>query len=386
MYFTGGIPLPRRNGQTMNSEADSIRSSPEFDVVRLTARTRLTDEVISRIHELPLDGLDWNKVYLHARFHRTLPLLSNSLHAFSEFSLPNGFKEKLSEKVRTETLKTAFLVRELHQIMQDLSDDGIKSLTLKGPALAQLGYGQLKLRPFIDVDLLIQRSDFSRARDRLSSIGYRPFSKLTNLSTFHEQTYLWQTGQFQFRRARGFFNLDLHVKLLPPLFSFPIGFEELYDRSRSVTVSGTSLKTFSDEDMLLILCFHLVKNRWEQLKHVCDISEFVQSAENMDWDLFFSSLERFRCARISLVSLSIANHLLDMPLPPEALGYIRADARVQKITRRAVDFLPNRLESGPASFRERLRDTMTLLERPRDRARYLSVAIFRRMSDFVGSE
>ena len=146
------------------------------------------------------------------------------------------------------------------------------------------------------------------------------------------------------------------------------------------------MKTFSDEDMLLILCFHLVKNRWEQLKHVCDISEFVQSAENLDWDLFFSSLERFRCTRISLVSLSIANHLLDMPLPPEALGYIRADARVQKITRRAVDFLPNRLESGPASFRERLRDTMTLLERPRDRARYLSVATFRRMSDFVGSE
>ena len=55
-----------------------------------------------------------------------------------------------------------------------MAQAGVPFLVLKGAALAHLVYGDPRLRPMRDVDLLIRKADAGRALDVLTRCGFRP--------------------------------------------------------------------------------------------------------------------------------------------------------------------------------------------------------------------
>ena len=48
------------------------------------------------------------------------------------------------------------LTSELIKIMKLLEENDIKAIAFKGPTLAQLAYGDVTLRQYVDLDLLVE--------------------------------------------------------------------------------------------------------------------------------------------------------------------------------------------------------------------------------------
>lgn len=119
---------------------------------------------ISGIH---LDGLDWAYIFQKSQLHRTAPLLYNNL---KKFSVP------VHKVLRAMYSRTAFCnmlyLEELKHIQEEFKRHGMRMVVLKGPVLARGVYGNIALRPFGDVDILVRGSDLSKIGPLLNSLGY----------------------------------------------------------------------------------------------------------------------------------------------------------------------------------------------------------------------
>ena len=72
----------------------------------------------------------------------------------------------------TLAIHALYLTAELLRILRLLDAHAIRAVPLKGPALAQSLYGDLALREFCDLDVLVQETDLRKARGLLEAQGY----------------------------------------------------------------------------------------------------------------------------------------------------------------------------------------------------------------------
>ena len=66
------------------------------------------------------------------------------------------------------------MTRELTRISALLENNGVCVIPWKGPILAAAAYGDVALRQFGDLDILVREQDAMRAKDLLLASGYRP--------------------------------------------------------------------------------------------------------------------------------------------------------------------------------------------------------------------
>src|SRR5260370_38643204 len=79
----------------------------------------------------------------------------------------------LAESFQDNTRNSVQLTAELFRLLDLFAREGIQVLPFKGPTLAMAAYGNLALRQFTDLDLLIRKEDVLRARGILLENGYR---------------------------------------------------------------------------------------------------------------------------------------------------------------------------------------------------------------------
>src|SRR5262249_34123103 len=155
-------------------------------------------------------------------------------------------------------------------------------------------YGNLGLREFGDLDLLLRAADLARARRLLRTRGYRPQYPL---SPGQERAYLRSLCQLPFVRDDGVV-VELHSALTPRAFHFPLSLVELWHRRITLAVAGKPVAAPSPEDLLLILCMHGAKHLWKYLGWVCDVAEVLRAHPAVDWDVLRGQARRLRSRRL----------------------------------------------------------------------------------------
>src|SRR4029079_18015131 len=88
--------------------------------------------------------------------------------------VPEQVLAQLAIEFRRNTVRNLYLTGELARILKMFADQAIPALPFKGPLLAQQAYGNLGLRVFQDLDLLIRPRDVARTLAMLASEGYSP--------------------------------------------------------------------------------------------------------------------------------------------------------------------------------------------------------------------
>ncbi len=105
-----------------------------------------------------------------ARDHGVLPTLLARLPD-DERRAAAVSQRPVLEGAATQTL----VLRQVAQALRrQLAAAGIDALVVKGPSFADRLYKTPCWRPFTDLDLLLHRADFPRARDLMRAAGYRP--------------------------------------------------------------------------------------------------------------------------------------------------------------------------------------------------------------------
>jgi hypothetical protein len=278
--------------------------------------------------------------------------------------------------------RNLWFAAELLRITKYFADNNLRAIPYKGPVLAQSAYGDLALRSFSDLDLLISPADFPRAKQVLAEIGYQPSKPLTPAV---ERLWLRTGYERSFDGAAGKNLLELQWRLLPYFYAVDPGparleFDDLWSRSHRIaigdgevsnamSVDPSNLPCLSPEDSLLALTLHAAKHLWTRLIWVADIAESLR-VPDLDLNRVIKRAHAAGISRILGVSFWLANHLLGAAIPATAQEVIDADPEITHLGHACADRLA-RGSTYDFESTEYFRQTGQLRERPSDRWRYL---------------
>ncbi|WHZ28349.1 MAG: hypothetical protein OJF51_003147 [Nitrospira sp.] len=301
---------------------------PEVELLLSCADTSIDTKRAERIRRLLRIDLDWDYLLQTAGQHGVLPLLSRNLRLISPTGVPQTILEQLHHHFRTNAARNLFLTDELLKLLKLLEAHAIPVLPYKGPLLTASIYGNLALRDFADLDLLVHERDYPRTQRLLRTSGYRP------MNTFEwESTYVDEHCNVI---------VDLHQRISPRELPSPLQFQDLWARRRQTVLLGTTVCTLSPEDSLIMVAVQMTKDAgtaYLQLARVCDMSRLLRAYPDLDLIGVVRRANELGGERMVLFSLCLAHTLLGTPLPPP----IVQEAHTQPAIHHLVDFARQRL-------------------------------------------
>jgi hypothetical protein len=302
----------------------SVRGENEAEALLCCARTCLDWDARDRFETLVRLGIDWERLAGLARQHNVTPLLYRSLNAAGPSTVPDDLLGRLRNAYQRNAVRNLVLSGELIRLLGFLERDGIEALPFKGPVLAWSVYGDLALRRFGDLDILVRPEDALRARSLLLSLGYRQDPELSDDEA--AVCMAWPNRHhFVFLNADRGCCVELHWKIKEDAYSVPLETEPWWDRLVSFCLAGARVRTFSPPDLLLLLILHGTTHGWDRLAWICDIAELLRIHQDLDWPALLRQARTLRITRMFNLGLLLANGLLGASLPAKLRSQIQAD-------------------------------------------------------------
>jgi len=311
--------------------------------------------------------VDWEYLFELARRHSILPLVYVQLEAHASDLVPQQFLNKLKKHYVENSARNTILTAELCRLINSLRDEGIEAIPYKGPVLGLLAYGDIALRRFVDLDVIVKKSDVLKAREILLAEGYTPSKSLS----LNQQELLLRTQHnMQFSRDNHRLIIELHWEVAPHLFASTVNGERLWQDLITVDLNGTPVKTFSAEDLLFSLCVHGSRHLWERLGWICDIAELIRR-QPLDWTALLERSALADTERMFLLGVHLAHRLLDAPVPAEIKQRCEADQRLSSLADTIIERLFNGTTHVPATSREIFKYNIGVRKTLGARARYI---------------
>jgi len=357
--------------------------SPENQLVINCAHPVLNRQTIDLSHRLLQMKLDWNVVLNLAHQHSVLPLLNRNLkhlviHLGTNF-IPDDIMQILESHQQQTAIDNLYRAGELSIILDDFDEANIETLVFKGPAVALSCYGNIGLRNFSDLDLLIPECKVLKAREILIRRGFKAAG---NLTAHQQQRFLSSGYHWSFTRSTDDLVLEVHWRITPRYFSFPLEITSLWQRRVVLNLPRKKAFQPSPEDCLLALCAHGAKHAWERLVWISDVAHLLQTNEHIDWNTVIKRAQTLRSVRLLLLGLWVAHKVLGSPLPFMIRERITRDAGISKITRTIQSRLLRR-EHSPPNFLELLIMHLSTRESWQDALRYgYRVALVPSIADY----
>jgi hypothetical protein len=296
---------------------------PEKQLLVCCSRTSVNARQAEEILRLLGLSLDWEFVLSAAAEHGVAPLLLRNLSSLGANAVPAAQLASLKDHVRAVSVRALVLTAELIRILDALAAAGIQAIPYKGPVLAAQAYGDVALREFEDIDLVLRQRDIAAADRVLISAGYS--REFPSIFAPAERSSLIP-GEYNYRDRERQLIVELHTERTLRHFPAPPDLDALALRLASVCLSGHDLRTFSPEDTLVFLCVHGSKDFWQRLVWVADVAEFIGSHPQIDWEQVYSFADAVRARRMLHLGLALADRLFQISLPDDVRSRVRADA------------------------------------------------------------
>ena len=203
----------------------------------------------------PLSDRDWSRMIEHVRTQRLSGLL---MAAVDDGALPVTDTQRESARDEHVAAMTHVLLLEdfLINSVKLLSDAGIRTRILKGSAVAHLDYGDPSLRPFVDIDLLVESHAFDDAMKTLFDAGHRRY-----FAQIHPD-YDRRFGKGASLVSPDGLELDLHRTFAMGPFGLTVDLDSLWESEQRFGLGATQLSALGPEERLLHACYHASLGDW----------------------------------------------------------------------------------------------------------------------------
>jgi hypothetical protein len=305
---------------------------------------------------------DWREFMRQALRHSFVPLAWRALDG--ESAVPALVAADLHIAFESNAQRNLRLAGELVTLTRSLARAGIEAASWKGPVLAERGYGDLRLRQFFDLDLLILRRDLRRSIEVLSEHGY---AAEHSLRPQQQDAYVDAMGELEMVRASDGQWVELHTAIVPTYFGRGRLSESFWERLTSTRVARASVPALDPVDEMQALCVHGSKHRWERLSWIVDIAMLGRTLGEEQWRRLRTSSREHGVRRMVDAALLLAHDVCAAQIPEAELAAARRDpvaTRLAASSRRSL-FSPD--ESRTAELRFHVR----MWERRSDQLRYL---------------
>ena len=276
-----------------------LKNSPPCGSAARSVRLTLTLPVS---YESRKGNIDWMALIELAKTYRLDMLLYRAIDSrFTEF-VSSSTLEALRNLYADNRTRVLALTAALLHLLDRLASERIPAMPFKGPALAAQFYGDIALRIYSDLDLLILERDVARVTQIMLDQGYR---EVGSMSLSWERSFVRPTGE----------SVDVHWSISEKIHQFPLTPDELWARRTTIALAGASVSTLCAEDALLAICFNGLTEDWQRCDRIADVAELMRASNAIDWPKFLDMCRRGGCERLVLVGLHLAKELFLVKLP-----------------------------------------------------------------------
>ena len=316
-------------------------------------------------------AVDWFRFMELATNHHVLPLVLRALKTVPEF-VPAGDLGRLRA---CQTAIAAYNLRAaatLRRLQERLDAEGIPLVPIKGPALAWLAHGDVALRQFEDLDLIVRRGELLRAVAVLEQEGFR----LRELAAGVDRAGFLGTLQNWSLEKPGFPPLDLKPVLISHALCGPTSADFMDAACRRLPeAAAAGLRAPGAAAMLLAVCLDGANEMWVKLSAVADVGALLARHADLDWAGFLEEAKRHGQRRSLLVGAGLAEILLDAKLPEAFRTGLNGDPAARRLAAEVAVRLRSEAPRQDIVFRQTVFAFRTR-ERWRDRWRFIRRLLF----------
>jgi hypothetical protein len=320
------------------------------------------------MRELAAKQIDWEYLFLLARRHSVVPLLYLQLDQHASDLVPEKHLHNLKQHYLDNVARNTVLTAELCRLIGLFANAGVEAIPYKGPVLSLFAYGNPGLRRFVDLDVIVKKTDVLKAREILLSEGYTPAK---SLSLTQQELLLRTQHNMQFSRDNRRLILELHWEVAPHLFASSVSADKLWQDLTTIHINGTQVKTFDADDLLFSLCVHGSRHLWERLSWICDVAELI-GRHSFNWTTLLERAASTDNERMFLLGLHLSHELLDAPLPDEVNRRCNSDEQLKALAEEVIEHLFNGTTHVPATSGEIFKYNIRVRKTLSARARYVA--------------
>lgn len=299
-------------------------------------KTDLQDVEIGFIHsylENPHSNIQHTLALANA--HGILPLVYKTLqnHHVSHFMYDDTLSA-FKQHYLTIAHKNMLMSAELIKISNLLSQNSIEALAFKGPALSQMAYGDITLRQFGDLDILIKKSDISSMIDLLIAHGYTP---QIELGSTMKASFIDTLTVIGFYKNTTQTLIEVHWDLLSKNYAITWDDNALWAQKKECVINHTNIPVLTPQEQILYLCVHGSKHLFERLEWICDIDRSARAYPDMDWTALLQTAEKCGIKRMFCLGLALCEQFFELTLPETIQDEIQKDKTIPKLMQKIIE-------------------------------------------------
>ena len=292
------------------------------------ARIGLEPETVGRLNFFTWQEIDWDYLLSAAEKHRVMPLLYRSLSKAPSPGVPEPILKRMQTFYRRNARRNLLLGGRLLGLLSLLEKERIAAVPFKGPVLAETAYGDIALRQFGDLDILVRESDAVQARELMVARGYRAELDLDNSQY---QSFLETKNSTALFNADCGFSIDLHTTLTKKYTPVVIDLDFVKPGLQSVALAGHHVVSLCDPDQLVYLCINGAAHRYMALEHICSLAALLHARPDLNWTRATDLAATLQCRRILLLGLFLVHDLFEAPMPHAILQAAQSDSKIPEL-------------------------------------------------------
>ncbi len=253
------------------------------------------------------------------KYQNLLPLFYQALsHQGMLEHLPVRVREELEEGFLDHTALTLLYDDTLRVILNSFHEKEVSCILLKGASIALEFYHPRESRPYTDLDLLVKKNDFDKAKKILMGLGFR----ISNPEGEEIRRRYFNSVSFSKTEARSV-DLDLHWE------AFIVSWNErpflsrhqVWQNIRWIEFPGLRLPVLQPYMLVLYLAFHFtLHHHFGKLLSLCDLDRVIEKwGEEIDWDGLIRQAVSMKIKKPTYYSLKLAHSLLKTKVPDRTL-------------------------------------------------------------------
>ena len=303
----------------------------ELETILAWFATDLADDQVLDIGILAAGDLNRTSCWTHAAQHGLLP----ALYLLVAECAPESIPASIASDFRARSSKSLAYARELLRLIDHLESDGITSVSLKGPLLAESAFGNVLARAFDDLDLVVRGSERDAAIESLIRFGYRPkIERSPSAETRHRK----RCFDYDLVDPSGTIALELHDGLGAAGWPrTPV--EDLFDRRARGRLLCREVWTFSPEDLVWYLSMHGASHQWCRLEWLVSLAYQIRRGPRVDWSKVVDRATDAGVLRAALIGFHLCESQLGVSCDASVLDAIDRDPRVTLLANRAIQNL-----------------------------------------------
>jgi hypothetical protein len=290
---------------------------------------------------------DWKALIYLADQHNLTPIIYQQLReSKEELDIPPDIADRMRRAYLSNAARNTYFLHETGRILQAFSEAGLPAIGLKGVFLLENVYPNIALRSMSDLDLMVKKSDVTKALAIIQKLGFLPTNFFdiqdVNIDIKHVPPFVKGEGPF----------LELHWTLLEENEPFTIKTDGIWQRAQPALIAGVDALALSPEDLIVHLCIHLTYQHYLTLglRGLYDIAEVLRIYNGqIDWRTMEGIAHTWGAERVLWLTLALAHEVLAAEIPPSLLarrqpqGWVLTEARAQLLerTRRGVIMTPD---------------------------------------------